>query len=178
MHSTLEETTAKREQLKTVNLPMFVGVDGDSIIRNSRVCLCLKEHLDSVFLRCRACKGCIACSADPPLYLACVMDDYCGPWHRVHRDAALNPKKRVKKYEGPKRFVVPIVLCCASSGPVGERCLKCMANKPKFDYARPDSTGHFHFRRKVLTGKKAGQWTGCPYGAVVDAGISTSTPLT
>ena len=46
--------------------------------------------------------------------------------------------------------------------------------KSKFDYKRPDSTGHFHFRRKVGTGKKAGQWIGCPFGASKDEGILPS----
>ena len=53
-----------------------------------------------------------------------------------------------------------------------ERCLKCMkGGKSKFDYKRSDSTGHFHFRRKVATGKRAGQWIGCPFGASKDEGI-------
>ena len=61
---------------------------------------------------------------------------------------------------------------------LGKRCLKCMhGKKAKFDYARPDSTGHFHFRRKVVSGKRTGQWTGCPFGAAVDAGISPPPPL-
>ena len=118
----------------------------------------------------------MACEADPPQYLACVMDDYCGRWQQVHRDATLNHKKRHMKYEGPKRFVVHVVL--VSSSVMGERCLKCMhGKKAKFDYARSDSTGHFHFRRKVVSGQKAGQWTGCPFGATKDAGISPP-PLT
>ena len=109
VHSTLQETKMKRKQLLQVSVPEFVGVDGDSIIRNSHFCLSLKEHPDCVFLRCRACKGCPPCTADPPLYLECVMDEFCGPWQRVHRDKVLNPKKRVKKYDGPKRFLVPFV---------------------------------------------------------------------
>ena len=59
VHSTLQETTMKRKQLLQVSVPEFVGVDGDSIIRNSHFCLSLKEHPDCVFLRCRACKGCL-----------------------------------------------------------------------------------------------------------------------
>ena len=51
-----------------------------------------------------------------------------------------------------------------------------MENKPEFDYARPDSTGHFHFRRQVQSGKNAGAWTGCQFGASVDDGNLTSTP--
>ena len=47
------------------------------------------------------------------------------------------------------------------------------AGKARFEYKRPDSTDHFHFRRKVASGKNAGQWTGCPFGASKDEGVST-----
>ena len=126
-----------------MKVPDFVGAEGETIIRNSRVCLCLKERPDSVFLRCRACKGCVACEADPPLYLACLMNDYCGPWHKVNRNAALNPKKRVKKYEGPKRFVValPFVyryVCPIKSGWVSVASNACTERRPSL--TTPDRT--------------------------------------
>ena len=91
-----------------------------------------------------------------------------------HRNSALNPKKRVKKYDGPKRFLVPVVRWGVL---LGERCLKCMhGKKAKFDYARHDSTGHSHFRRKVTSGKNAGKWIGCPFGANADKGTLPTTP--
>ena len=114
VHCTLEETTAKRDQLKDVVVPDFVGVEGNAIIRDSRVCLCLKDQPDCVHLRYRPCKGCVPCLSDPPRYLECTMSAYCGVWQCVHRDKTLNHKKKNKPYAGPKRMVVPLAFLLAA----------------------------------------------------------------
>ena len=58
-----------------------------------------------------------------------------------------DPKRKVKKYEGPYRLLVHLV-SMTSSTDVCKRCLKCMKDttKKQFEYARQSSDGKEHLK--------------------------------
>ena len=89
----------------------------------------------------------------------------------MHRNARLNPKRKVKAYEGPKRYLVSVTLLSKHLSP--ERCLKCIYKmKKQYEYVRKDESGHSHFTRTVKKGPNAGKVVGCKYGASEDKGKS------
>ena len=42
--------------------------------------------------------------------LKCIYSAYNGVWNPVSQDAAQNPKRQVKKYTGPYRWLVPLLI--------------------------------------------------------------------
>ena len=154
LHAPLEETQAKREELKQMFTPEISGAEGQPIIKQSRVCYADRQHPGMVFLRLRQCLGCpfhgfpgASANYQP---LLCTESAYCGPWNPVSVDPSQNPKRKVKKYDGPYRWLVTLPFLSwlhhVLSDSLDERCLKCMGQRKQFEYARHSEDGKEHLK--------------------------------
>ena len=104
-----------RSELENLELPEFNGQQGEPIINKSRVCYVDRRYPGTSFLRLRGFLGCLHCgfpgvSADNYDPLKCIYSAYNGVWNPVSQDAAQNPKRQVKKYTGPYRWLVPLLI--------------------------------------------------------------------
>ena len=104
-----------RNELGNTELPEFNGQQGEPIIKSSRVCYVDRLHPNTSFLRLRKYLGCPCCgfpggSADDYEPLKCIYSAYNGVWNPVSKDASQNPKRQVKKYCGPYRWLVPLLI--------------------------------------------------------------------